>query len=94
MGALVTSFPRHGSTKEVAVLEKWSALNLPHRREFRGTGKSMSLDVGPWVQTPALPLTSSVPIVSVKHTRRCLAGLPQTGNQTIHEHGWGWQMNR
>ena len=66
MGALVTSFPRHGSTKEVAVLEKWSALNLPHRREFRGTGKSMPLDVGPWVQTPALPLTSSVPIVSVK----------------------------
>ena len=86
--------PPHRSTKEVAVLEKWSALKLPHRREFRGTGKSTPLGMDPWVHTPALPLTSSVSLISVTRMRRCLAGLPQMGNQTIREHGWGWQINR
>ena len=28
------------------MLEKWSALKLPHRREFRGTGKSTPLGEG------------------------------------------------
>lgn len=45
--------PPHRSTKEVAVLEKWSALKLPHRREFRGTGKSMPFGHGPLGSNPS-----------------------------------------